>query len=318
MRVGQWLLNGAKTALWLLLWIVPNQTEAWGFPMHRRINRAACQAIPEPLGTFYRQHMAYLEMHATDADSRRYSVPDEACRHFIDADHYDQSLPLDSLPLLMDSAVARFGDSFVRLHGIVPFQCQEHFYRLVWAFSQKNTEALLRYSADLGHYAADANVPLHTHSNYNGQFTDQYGIHALWETELPFYFAESLDSIALFAEVIHDLPSYLHARIETAHAALTSVFAAETQARLQVPAWAQFAFVWQGNRRKKMASWAMAEAYGKTQKSLLLAQYRASVETVASLWYTAWVMAGEPAIVGQSDDGNESPSWTDEDWDHHP
>ena len=35
--------------------------------------------------------------------------------------------------------------------------------------------------ADLGHYLADAHVPLHT-GNYSSQRTNQTGIHALWET----------------------------------------------------------------------------------------------------------------------------------------
>ena len=41
---------------------------------------------------------------------------------------------------------------------------------------------VLRTAADLGHYLADAHVPLHTTGNYNGQRTNQTGIHALWET----------------------------------------------------------------------------------------------------------------------------------------
>ena len=45
-----------------------------------------------------------------------------------------------------------------------------------------NLEDVLRTAADLGHYLADAHVPLHTTGNYNGQRTNQTGIHALWET----------------------------------------------------------------------------------------------------------------------------------------
>jgi hypothetical protein len=37
----------------------------------------------------------------------------------------------------------------------------------------------------LGHYIGDAHVPLHTTSNYNGQKTNQHGIHGLWESRIP-------------------------------------------------------------------------------------------------------------------------------------
>ena len=34
---------------------------------------------------------------------------------------------------------------------------------------QKNQTKILRYAAELGHYIADAHVPLHASSNHNGQ-----------------------------------------------------------------------------------------------------------------------------------------------------
>lgn len=46
-------------------------------------------------------------------------------------------------------------------------------------------------SADIGHYIADANVPLHTSENYNGQLTGQEGFHGFWETRLPELFIGS-------------------------------------------------------------------------------------------------------------------------------
>ena len=38
--------------------------------------------------------------------------------------------------------------------------------------------------AIIGHYVADAHVPLHAVLNYNGQLTGQTGIHNRWEDEL--------------------------------------------------------------------------------------------------------------------------------------
>jgi hypothetical protein len=50
---------------------------------------------------------------------------------------------------------------------------------------EKNEAAILRLSADFGHYLGDLNVPLHTTMNYNGQLTGQEGIHGFWESRNP-------------------------------------------------------------------------------------------------------------------------------------
>jgi hypothetical protein len=52
--------------------------------------------------------------------------------------------------------------------------------KLTKAFREKNVNAILKLSAETGHYLGDAHVPLHTSSNHNGQFTGQQGIHGFW------------------------------------------------------------------------------------------------------------------------------------------
>tara|TARA_B100000900_G_scaffold381441_1_gene367882 strand:- start:461 stop:703 length:243 start_codon:yes stop_codon:yes gene_type:complete len=54
-------------------------------------------------------------------------------------------------------------------------------------------EDVIKSAADIGHYVADACVPLHTISNYDGQFTNQKGIHALWESRIPELFTSDYD-----------------------------------------------------------------------------------------------------------------------------
>ena len=74
-----------------------------------------------------------------------------------------------------------------RRFGVLPWQLHWTYRKLValMAATDSTSVALadvLRTAADLGHYLADAHVPLHTTGNYNGQRTNQTGIHALWET----------------------------------------------------------------------------------------------------------------------------------------
>ena len=45
---------------------------------------------------FYKKHIEYITAHATDPDMRRYVVPIEGQKHFIDMDHwYHYELPPD-------------------------------------------------------------------------------------------------------------------------------------------------------------------------------------------------------------------------------
>jgi hypothetical protein len=41
------------------------------------------------------------------------------------------------------------------------------------AFKEKRKSEILFIAADLGHYIADAHMPLHTSDNHDGQLTDQ-------------------------------------------------------------------------------------------------------------------------------------------------
>jgi hypothetical protein len=45
--------------------------------------------------------------------------------------------------------------------------------KLTQAFKEKRKSEILFIAADLGHYIADAHMPLHTSDNHDGQLTDQ-------------------------------------------------------------------------------------------------------------------------------------------------
>ena len=95
----------------------------------------------------------------------------------------DLELPLDEC----NSIIAK--EAFTE-HGILPYNLQTFYIRLIGAFKRKDVKRILSLSADIGHYIGDAHVPLHTTENYNGQLTDQIGIHAFWESRIPELFAD--------------------------------------------------------------------------------------------------------------------------------
>src|SRR5690606_27554363 len=180
----------------LLTWpdAVP-PADAWGFVAHKRINRMACFTLPPEMFPFFKRHIDFVSDEAGGPDRRRYAVEGEAERHYIDIDHYGHGGqdPFAVMPRKWEDAVRKYSEDTLLAYGIVPWHIQVMFDRLVRAFQRGNVDHILRTATDLGHYVADAHVPLHTTENYNGQLTDQYGIHAFWESRIPELSADGYD-----------------------------------------------------------------------------------------------------------------------------
>ena len=83
----------ALGGVWMM--ICPTETNAWGFYAHERINELAVNLLPPGMQGFFRSQQSYLKQHATDPDKRRYAIPEEAPRHYIDLDRYGTSLESD-------------------------------------------------------------------------------------------------------------------------------------------------------------------------------------------------------------------------------
>ena len=121
---------------------------------------------------FYKKHIDFLSEHAVDPDKRRYAVAEEAPRHYIDINHYGD-YPYPALPRNWDSALSKFGSDSLAAYGIVPWWIQTMQQRLTQAFREKDAARILKLSAEIGHYIADAHVPLHACNNHNGQLINQ-------------------------------------------------------------------------------------------------------------------------------------------------
>src|ERR1700761_1851119 len=176
---------------------------SWGFFAHRRVNRIAVFTLPKGMIGFYKANIDYLTEHAVDPDKKRYVDSTEGSKHFLDADHYGKK-PFEVLPERWAEAERRYSADSLDKYGTVPWTIQHYYYKLVQAFKDKDTMDILKTSAYLGHYIADANVPLHMTENYNGQLTNQIGIHALWESRIPELFSDGYNYYAGRAKYIEN------------------------------------------------------------------------------------------------------------------
>lgn len=266
----------------------------WGFHAHRQINRLAVFTLPPPLIQFYKTHIEYISEASVNPDRRRFAVPDEAPRHYIDIDHYGDSA-VYTMPRNWDDAVARYGEDTLKAYGILPWHLPVVYYRLRDAFFVRDAEAVLRLSADLGHYVADAHVPLHTTKNYNGQFTGQEGIHAFWESRVPELLSDRYDFWVGRATYENNVRGRVWEAIVQAHEAVDSVLRVE---RLLSEKFGErkYSFETRGRQTVRVYSREFAYAYHQALNGMVERQMRASVKMLGNLWYSAWVDAGQPDV----------------------
>ena len=285
-----------KIYLLLLLFTSGQSCYCWGFFGHRRINYYAVFLLPPEMLAYYKPHIDLLSEHATDPDKRRYAVAEEGPRHYLDLDHYG-SYPYDSLPRKWEDAVSKYGEDSLMRHGIVPWWIQRMHKRLATAFKEKNTARILKLSAEIGHYIADAHVPLHTSSNHNGQLTDQRGIHGFWESRIPELLAdEEWDFFIGKAVYIKNPADFTWKRLLESAAASDTVLKYEKELSARFSPDQKYAFENRNGKILRQYSTAYAKAYDQMLKGMIERRMRQAVFAVASFWYTAWVDAGQPDL----------------------
>lgn len=249
---------------------------------------------------FYKPHIDFITEHATDPDKRRYAVASEGARHYIDIDHYGK-YPFEELPHQWKDAVEKFGEDTLVTYGIVPWHIPTMLARLTKAFKEKNFSSILKNSTEIGHYIADAHVPLHASENHNGQLTDQKGIHAFWESRVPELLAEKkFDFFIGKAQYIKEPEKFIWERVLESANAADSVLKFEKKLSMQFPGDKKFAFEKRNNTVIKQYSSDYAIAYDKMLNGMIERRMRQSIFAIASFWYTAWINAGQPDLSSLS------------------
>jgi len=275
----------------------------WGFYAHKRVNRYAVFTLPEELIGFYKKHIDHLTEHAVDADKRRYAIKEEAPRHYIDIDHYGEN-PFEIMPRKWTDAVEKFSEDTLLTYGIVPWHIQTVYNRLIKAFEEKDIDYILKNSADLGHYVSDAHVPLHTTENYNGQLTNQKGIHAFWESRLPELFADDYDYLVGTAEYQYSVLDVAWQAVESSFNSLDSVLLFEKELSREFEQDKQYSYEKRGTKTIKVKSADYSLAYHTKLDGMVERRLRLSIIAIGNLWYSAWVDAGQPILEGMQKSDN--------------
>lgn len=280
--------------------VITHHCYCWGFYGHKRINYYAVFLLPPGMMVLYKPYIEFITEHAVDPDKRRYAVKAEAPRHYIDIDRYGV-YPYDSLPRKWDEALQKYSSDSLHAHGIVPWWVNTMLYRLTEAFKQRDQVKILKYSAEIGHYIADAHVPLHASSNHNGQLSDQKGIHSFWESRIPELLAEKeWDFFIGKAEYISKPLDFIWHRVLESAAAADTVLKFEKKLSGNFPTDEKYTFESRDGVVVRQYSTAFAIRYNEMLKGMIERRMRQAIYAVASFWYTAWVNAGQPDLTSLS------------------
>jgi hypothetical protein len=259
--------------------VLPSTGWTWGGVGHTYIAQHYSQHLPADLDGL-RTYDTEVAAHVSDADTRKGSTHGESERHYIDIDYYHEFLE-GTLPRSRSALEALYGPAIVNDEGVLPWTIEEVVTRLTQQFQARQWSSASLTIADLCHYVGDANQPLHCTVNYDGWDTGNGGIHSRHESTMITSYLGQLDTPAMSTTYC---PSPLDAAfdvIAASWAGVSPILTADNVARAAAG----------GSYNSTYYASLWNNTHTLTQARL----DTASVMT-ASLVYTAWVNAGEPAV----------------------
>lgn len=229
-------------------------------------------------------------------------------KDLISDDRYSTRIDFEEeliIPYLADTSIVIEKYQFVNLfvgYGVLPYFLEDYYRVLVKVLSEGNLDNILRISADIGHYIGDAHVPLHTTVNYNGQLTDQLGIHAFWESRLPeLYAVDEYDMLVGKAEYIEDKTTFFWDIITESHHLLDEVLEGEKQLKNSYPEDQQYCFEERLERTVRVECSEYSAAYHELLDGMVEQRMQDAILALGCVWYSAWVDAGQPDLAALED-----------------
>lgn len=286
-----------RSAVAVILSTIMIVAGSWGFLIHKTAHQLAVYELPAgSLRNFFYSNTDYLQYNAPRADVRRNEDNTEGPKHFIDLEAYGKNAAYN-MPLHWKEAVLKYSVDTLLEYGYVPYHVQYMKDKLTNAFKQGNKDSILFYAADLGHYVEDANVPLHTSINYDGQLTDQKGLHSLWESMVPELEIGSYNlSSTHKATYLRDPAKAIWQAVRKANALLPDVFGKEKEISARFTPEQKFRTQLRKGKEVKSYTPEFARAYAAALKNTINQQAVNSANLVADFWYTAWVDANKPDL----------------------
>jgi hypothetical protein len=259
--------------------------DAWGFNGHKVITDRTIQLLPQEIRPFFEKYRITLVEHSIDPDTyRTMGFIEEPPRHFLDMDAYG-AFPFKDLPHDYNEAVAKYGKDVVVKNGLVPWRTEEIYNQLRDSFKQLSTSGYARdnvklFSSVIAHYIGDSFQPFHAALNYDGQLTNQLGIHARFETELFDRYQDKLRITPAPVAPVSGAREFVFATLTDSYTFVEPILAADREAIKSRDTYddAYFAELW------------------KRTGPIMEKRISGAVGGVASLITSAWIDAGRPPL----------------------
>lgn len=269
---------------------------SWGFLIHKTVQQLAIYELPKSMRPFFYQHKDKLVYNAPRPDIRRSQDSTEATKHFIDLEMFGKNAATE-MPLFWKDAVKKYSKDSLLKYGYVPYHVIYMKGKLTEAFKSQNKDSILFYASDIGHYISDAHVPLHTTVNYDGQLSNQKGIHSLWESMIP---EIEISHYNLYSK--HQATYLKHpelaiwSAIRTAAALVPELLAKEKEVSSNFTEAQKYRVQMRRGKEYKSYTSEFAKAYAISLKNSINDQLLSASNLIADFYYTAWVDAGKPNL----------------------
>ena len=289
-------MKNCKYLIVAFLIIVFIGTSSWGFLVHKTVHQLAVYQLPKGMQPLFYTNMNYLIKNAPRPDTRRNIDTTEATKHFIDIEVYGENA-INNMPTEWQNAIAKYSEDTLKKYGYVPYVIIDLKNKLTNAFVQGKKDSILFYAADIGHYIADANVPLHTSINYDGQLTNQKGLHSLWESMIPEIEIEQYNLYSNHKATYLEKPELaIWESIQRANALLPDLFAKEIEVSKNFTDTEKYRTQMRRGKEVKYYTSVFAKAYNIALGNTINEQLIHSANLIADIWFTSWVDAERPNL----------------------
>ena len=287
-----------RYSMFFVLGIVLVLTGSWGFLIHKTVHQLAVYELPKEIAPFFYQNMNYLVTNAPRPDTRRNDDSTEATKHFIDLEMFGKDA-VNQMPLDWNSAVKKYTKDSLLKYGYVPYQVLYMKDKLTAAFKSRNKDSILFYATDMGHYISDSHVPLHTTVNYDGQLTNQKGLHSLWESMIPEIEIGHYNLYSTHkALYVKNPAAAIWGAVRKAAALVPEMLKQEKEVTGNFSEAQKFRIQIRRGKESKSYSTEFAKAYAMALKNTINEQLISSANLIADFWFTCWVDAGKPDLTG--------------------
>jgi hypothetical protein len=267
---------------------LPAPASAWSWEAHRFIMRRALEILPAEIKPFFMEHREEVVARSIDPDLWRDAGWEEDQNHFVNFGAPETGpFPFVAFPRDQTAALEKFGEAGLKRLGTLPWRLQEmvgNLRRAFEGFAKGNglsPQQTVLFSGAASHYIQDATQPFHASNNYDGQLTDQRGLHSRFELGLIERFESSITITPMPPKTIASLRDYTFDTLLASYQKVDSILKADKEAIGARDTYDDQYF----------------EAFFAKVKPTFEGQLSTAVTATASIILTAWDQAGRPALT---------------------